>query len=91
MQFLMNSEIENIVNELKASKKYNVLCPDTIKHVVKIEIKKHKSIKNAVKSIRKKLHLILADYLNQLNYAVAGKELESVFSTGNHNKINKTC
>jgi 16S rRNA (guanine(1405)-N(7))-methyltransferase len=87
----LNTENDNIVNELKASKKYNVLCLDTIKHVVNIEVQKHKSPKNAVKSARKKLHLILADYLNQLNYSIAEKELKYTFSSKSHDKINETC
>jgi 16S rRNA (guanine(1405)-N(7))-methyltransferase len=83
--------IDNIISELKASKKYNVLCLDTIKNVVNIEVQKHKSTKNAVKSARKKLHLILASYLNELNYSSAEKKLKAAFLSENQDKINETC
>jgi len=84
-------DIENIVDELKDSKKYSTLCPDTIRNVLQIEAGKHKSLKNAKKSARKKLHLILASYLNELNYSSAEKELESVFSLEDNDKIDETC
>lgn len=83
--------IDNIVNELKTNKKYNALCPETIKNVISIEIQKYKSTKNAVKSARKKLHLILADYLTRINYSKAEKELNSAFLTENHDKIKNVC
>ncbi len=56
-----------------------------------LEIQKHKSIKNATKSAKKKLHLILADYLTQLNYSLAEKELKAAFQSGDPDIICHTC
>lgn len=85
------SVIEEIVQEIKASKKYKVLCLDTIRNVVSSEVEKHSSLKNAKKSAKKKLHLILAPYLSELNYQTAAKELRSAFVSGERGKISETC
>jgi len=86
-----NKSIETVVNEIKSNKKYKVLSLDTITNVVMLEIQKHKTIKNAIKSSKKKLHLILADYLSQLNYALAEKDLKAAFLSGDCETIRQTC
>lgn len=86
-----NKKIDTIIDEIKSGKKYRVLSPDTIRDVVTRETKKHKLLKNAVKAARKRLHLILADYLSRLDYPEAEQELKTAFSTGGPNKIKDTC
>ena len=87
----LNTDIESIAGELSASKKYNCLHPDTIKNVLALELQKHKSPKPALKSTRKKLHLILADYLQELNFNKTAKELNNAFAEGDPEKIENTC
>lgn len=87
----LHSESETITGELQSSKKYGVLHPDTIKNVVNLEVQKHKTLKPAVKSARKKLHLILASYLSELKYTSAEKELKTAFSFEDQDKIGETC
>lgn len=84
-------EIDTIVYEINSGKKYKFLCPDTIRHVVSLEMGRHKSLKEVVKAAKKRLHLILADYLSQLNYASAGKQLKAAFLSGDREEINQTC
>jgi 16S rRNA (guanine(1405)-N(7))-methyltransferase len=84
-------EIDAVVNEIKSGKKYKFLCPDTIRHVVGREIGRHKSLKETVKAAKKRLHLILADYLSQLNDASAAKQLKAAFSSGDREEIDQTC
>jgi len=85
------NEIETLIDEIKSGKKYRALSPDTIRDVVTRETTKHKSLKNAVKAARKRLHLILADYLSHLDYPEAEQQLKSAFSSGDQNKIRETC
>jgi 16S rRNA (guanine(1405)-N(7))-methyltransferase len=88
---LTDVEIDAIVNQVKASKKYKYLCVDTIRDVVKIGSKTHTSLKNLLKFARKKCHLILASYLSELDYSSAGKELKLAFLSGDQDRINHTC
>ena len=86
-----NKKIDSIIDEIKSGKKYRVLSPDTIRDVVTRETTKHKSLKNAVKAARKRLHLILADYLSRLDCPEAEQQLKTAFSSGDQNKIKETC
>lgn len=87
----MMDKIEEIVREIKAGKKYKTLCIDTIRDVVSLEVAKHNSLKNAVKSAKKKLHLILAPYLSELNHSTAAQELRSAFSSGEQGRVGDAC
>jgi 16S rRNA (guanine(1405)-N(7))-methyltransferase len=88
---LTDAEIDAIVNQVKASKKYKYLCADTIRDVVKIGSKTHTSLKNLLKFARKKCHLILASYLSELDYSSAGEELKSAFLSRDRDRITNTC
>ncbi len=83
--------VEKVVLDLRGSKKYKFLAEDTIRDVVTLELQKHKSVKNAVKAARKRLHLILASYLSEINPAAAGQLLDDVFSSGDGEKIKQAC
>ncbi len=87
----LNTEIEYLIADLTANKKYSVLCPETIKNIVISESPKHKSLKTTTKAARKKLHLVLADYLVDLKFPSAEKDLTTAFSPGNENKIRDAC
>lgn len=86
-----SQQIETIVNEIKSSKKYKFLSTDTIRNVVLRETRKYKSLKNALKSAKKKLHLILADYLSELDFPGAERKLEDVFASQAPDKIEQVC
>lgn len=83
--------LDDIAREIKASKKYRVLSLDTISHVLAQEAAKHDSLKNARKSARKKLHLILAAYLCELNYRNAAQEIQAAFGSGEEQRIRGAC
>ncbi|MCP4218373.1 MAG: hypothetical protein GY765_27295 [bacterium] len=87
----VDENILKMVRELEVNKKYSALSYDTIAGVVSLELSKHNSPKNARKAIRKKLHLILADYLSELNFPRAELTLKEAFQSENPDNIDNAC
>lgn len=88
---MSDSEIEALISEIKSSKKYRDvdICEETIRDLLETELKKHKKVKDAVKSARKKLHGVVATYLGDPDYEQAKKELES--AVGDREKMKSIC
>jgi len=63
---------------IKASKKYGNICPETIIRIVRSEIGKFNSEKDAVKSVKTKLHKITGAFLGEERIRQAYKLLESL-------------
>ncbi|MCL2321544.1 MAG: hypothetical protein FWC47_05475 [Oscillospiraceae bacterium] len=56
--------IEDCVNTIKASKKYNSICDETIIRISENEMKKNKSDKEIIKSVKTKLYQISGAFIS---------------------------
>lgn len=84
-------DIDGLVEVVRAGKKYKYLCRDTIHDVVSREIGQHKNVKEALKAAKKRLHLVLADYLGDLDIRVCREKLTAAFASGDGAQIRSTC
>jgi len=84
---------ESIFQELMATRKYQEMdLPEaTIRDLLMKELPNHRSSKDAIKEVRKKLHNIIAPYLGNPDYAAAASQLEIAFRTGNSQEIKGAC
>jgi len=76
----MNEEeinFQEMIDSILESRKYRKLGlnPNTIEDVIRNEAPKHNSQKHLHKSVRRKLHNIVAPYLGEPNYNALSKEL----------------
>lgn len=85
------SDNHRIVDELKKSKKYKFLAESTIQDIVDFEAVRQKSPKNVAKAARKRLHLVVAEYLSNLKESEAMEWLQTAFESGDDNNINEAC
>mgnify|MGYP001097423573 CR=1 FL=1 len=88
-----NPNIRDLAKKILGSRKYKELgIPiDTVINLLGQELPRHKSSKQALHIVRKKLHLIVAPYLGDLDYDQAQRELKDVFRTQDKKKIITTC
>lgn len=90
---MTETELDALIADIKNSKKYRDLdvCEETIRDLLEAELKKHKKVKEAVKSARKKLHGVVAPYLGDPDYTQAKQELDAAFQTGEKSVIQAAC
>lgn len=81
------------VDDILQSKKYrHIGLPEsTLDDILKKELQQNASPKEAVKSLKKKLHNIVAPYLGDPDYAASANLLEEAFSEGGSQKIRLAC
>lgn len=84
-------DTEQIIADIKESRKYRHTAEETIRNLLETEIKKHKRTRDAVKSTRRKLHNVVASYLGNPSYAAAKKELDGAFGYGDSDTIKDVC
>jgi len=84
-------DVDAIVASIQESRKYRTTCEDTIRHLVLAELAHHKSVKDAVKAARKKLHYVVAPYLGNPDYDAAEIVLQDAFQSGHADLIRETC
>ena len=58
-------EIDACIHAVKATKKYNFICDETVVRIVQNEIVKFKSEKDVVKSVKTKLHQITGAFISE--------------------------
>ncbi len=85
-------EIEEFINEILTSSKYKAvhLPAETLRDLINQELPRHKQIKDVIKSIKKKLHNIVAPYLGDPDYHQALVDLETAFLQG-QTEVKETC
>ena len=86
-----NVDVDAIVAGIQKSRKYRTTCEDTIRHLVLAELAHHKSVKDAIKAARKRLHHVVAPYLGNPDYDAAETGLEAAFQSGDADLIRETC
>lgn len=69
----MINDIESWIAEILASRKYREmgLCAETVRDLLERELPLHRSQRDAIKSVKQKLHNIAAPYLGDPDYAAA--------------------
>ena len=89
----LEEKIEIQINNLLQSKKYKALGipPETLHDLVLTEYLNHRNDKEALKSVRQKLHNIIAPYLGDPDYEAEGQHLTAVFSNESENDIKDAC
>ena len=82
-----------LIAEILANSKYRELgIPTaTLRDLIEKELPNHRSPRDAVKAVRKKLHNIVAGYLGDPDYAGASRTLEDAFQTGSPEGFKAAC
>lgn len=85
--------LEATINEILSTRKYRSLgIPvETVRDLVLKELPNHRNPKEAIKTVRKKLHNIVADYLGDPDYATAKHDIETAFSSGDVSQVKIAC
>jgi 16S rRNA (guanine(1405)-N(7))-methyltransferase len=85
--------MQDLAEEILRSRKYRDLgIPAvTVLNLLENEQNRHRSQKDAVKEVRKKLHHIVAPYLGDPDYELSLKNLELAFSSGSGEQVKTIC
>lgn len=67
------------INAVKESNKYNFICDETIERLVENEIKKYRSEKEVIKSVKTKLHRITGAFIGESDIQNAYNVLQNAF------------
>jgi 16S rRNA (guanine(1405)-N(7))-methyltransferase len=88
-----SQEVEGIVNSITRSRKYRFLDlpEDTVRDLVARELPRHRYRADAVKTVKRKLHNIVATYLGDPDYAAAEQELVVAFETAQRDAVRGAC
>jgi len=84
-----NAELETYIHEIQSSRKYRELNlpEETLRDLLEQELGRHRSSKDALKSVRQKLHNIVAPYLGDPDYAAAARQLDEAFASGDPQQV----
>lgn len=90
---LSPDEIEQFIRSITDSKKYAGmdLPKETVRDLILQELPRHKQSKQALQTVRKKIHNIVAPYLGEPDYATARVELDQAYQSENFETIKDTC
>ncbi len=85
--------LDPLIQELLSSRKYKGLDlpAETVRDLLARELPNHRSSKDALQEVRKKLHNIMAPYLGDPDYSVAAKTLEDAFQSGSSQSVKAAC
>jgi 16S rRNA (guanine(1405)-N(7))-methyltransferase len=85
--------LDSIIQDLLSSRKYKGLDlpPETVRDLLAKELPKHRSPRDAVQEVRKKLHNIVAPYLGDPDYPLAAIALEAAFTAGGPAAVKAAC
>jgi 16S rRNA (guanine(1405)-N(7))-methyltransferase len=87
------ASLDPLIADILANRKYRELgIPTaTLRDLLEKELPNHRSPKDAVKAVRKKLHNIVAGYLGDPDYASASLLLAAAFQPGNAEQVKSAC
>jgi 16S rRNA (guanine(1405)-N(7))-methyltransferase len=81
------TEIDEIVSNVQASRKYRHVCAATIRRIAVEEAAKRDTPKAAIKATKSRLHQAYSAYEAQLSYAQAYEDLDAAYATGDPKAI----
>ena len=78
--------VATIVASVQTAAKYRNLCPDTIRRVAAAEWRAQRTLKQAIKSTKTRLHQAYGAYESQIDYERAWRDLCAAHSTAGHDR-----
>jgi 16S rRNA (guanine(1405)-N(7))-methyltransferase len=85
------TEIDEIVAHVQASRKYRHVCATTIRRIAAEESAKRDTLKRAIKATKSRLHQAHGAYEAKLNYARAYRDLSAAYASGDDQGIRAVC
>jgi 16S rRNA (guanine(1405)-N(7))-methyltransferase len=89
----MDDYISKAADEILASRKYRDLGipTETVRDLLAQELPRHRGQRQAVDSVRRKLHNIVAPYLGDPDYSDAANDLDAVFASRDDAAVRTVC
>ncbi len=89
----MSQEYDQLISSIQNSKKYRMLQipKETILDILKLEEKKYPNKTSLEASVRRKLHNIVAPYLDRVDYAHELNAMELLWGSDNEYEIKNYC
>jgi 16S rRNA (guanine(1405)-N(7))-methyltransferase len=89
---ISDDHLDELVTTVLASAKYRHLSPELVRSVGTLELAKRRSIKEAVKGTKNKLHQVAGMYLpSTVNYASWLTQLTSAFQSTDTDTVSSAC
>jgi 16S rRNA (guanine(1405)-N(7))-methyltransferase len=85
------TEIDEIVAQVRASHKYRQVCRTTIRRLAIEELAKRETLKRAVKAVKSRLHQAYGAYESHFDYARAYRDLGAAYANGDDLEIHAVC
>jgi 16S rRNA (guanine(1405)-N(7))-methyltransferase len=83
-------ELNDLVEQVRASRKYRSIAPETIRDLLRQELPKHPRRKAGLAAARKKLHQVVAGYLADTDFDAAERSLTETFEAGG-DEVERAC
>ena len=86
-------ELDLLVEGLLAGRKYRELSlpVETVRDLLAQELPRHRNQKDALQSVRRKLHNIVATYLGDPDYPASAHQLDEAFAGGDPAHVQAVC
>jgi 16S rRNA (guanine(1405)-N(7))-methyltransferase len=84
-------DVEQIVANVLASRKYGRVCPDTVRRIAGQEWAKRQALKPAIKATKAKLHQVWAAYETPIDYGRAYDNLHVAYGDRGEEGIRAAC
>lgn len=85
------AELEKVVSAVGASKKYQAVCPDTIRRIAAMELAAQGTLKAATKSTKRRLHQVYGAFESDWDHDRALGRLETALRRGTEAEIKAAC
>ena len=85
------SDLAAIVSAVSASRKYRTLCPDTVRRIAAQELPKHKSLRQAIKATKRRLHQVYAAFETGVDYGELYGNLHAAHEAGSAGDFQAAC
>lgn len=79
---LSESDLQAVLEAVSASKKYGGVCPDTVRRIAARELAARRSVKDAVKATKRRLHQVYGAFEQALDAEAAFGELAKAWGGG---------
>ncbi len=86
-----NDLVDELVRQIKATRKYGDICDQTIRDVVEQALPRYKRRRDAIKAARTKLHRIQAAYLGRNVIAERLEDVRSAHQAGDASRLRAIC
>ncbi len=86
-------DLQPLIDQILSARPYRGLGvpAETVRSLLAQELPRHRSQKDALKSVRQKLHNIVAPYLGDPDYASAARQLDQAFDSRDPLQVQAAC